>query len=73
MIFMKNYFTVLINGDPFNCDSSMSLSDILRYLDIDLNNVVVEYNNDIINKLQFHSLFFNPNDSIEIISIVGGG
>nr|YP_009398138.1 thiamin biosynthesis protein S [Gredgaria maugeana]ARW67324.1 thiamin biosynthesis protein S [Gredgaria maugeana] len=70
---MKNYFTILINGDPFNCYYSMSLFDILKYLDIDINNVIVEYNNDIINKIQFNSLFFKPNDSIEIISIVGGG
>nr|YP_010619751.1 thiamin biosynthesis protein S [Tayloriella tenebrosa]WAX03764.1 thiamin biosynthesis protein S [Tayloriella tenebrosa] len=70
---MKHYFTIFINGDPFNCDFSMSLSDILRYLDIDVNNVIIEYNNDIINKIQFNSLFFKPQDSIEIITIVGGG
>nr|YP_010618976.1 thiamin biosynthesis protein S [Deltalsia parasitica]WAX02989.1 thiamin biosynthesis protein S [Deltalsia parasitica] len=70
---MNNYFTIFINGDPFNCDSSMSLFDILRYLDIDVNNVIIEYNNDIINKIQFNSLLFKPKDSIEIITIVGGG
>nr|YP_009393409.1 thiamin biosynthesis protein S [Symphyocladiella dendroidea]ARW61971.1 thiamin biosynthesis protein S [Symphyocladiella dendroidea] len=70
---MKNYFTVFINGEPFNCDSSMSLSDILRYLDININNVIIEYNNDILNKIQFNSLSLKPKDSIEIITIVGGG
>nr|WGH13064.1 thiamine biosynthesis protein S [Echinothamnion sp.] len=70
---MKHYFTILINGDPFNCYSSMSLFDILKYLDVDINNVIVEYNNDIINKTQFDSLSFKPDDSIEIIGIVGGG
>nr|YP_010619556.1 thiamin biosynthesis protein S [Xiphosiphonia pinnulata]WAX03569.1 thiamin biosynthesis protein S [Xiphosiphonia pinnulata] len=70
---MKNYFTIFINGDPFNCDSSMSLSDILRYLDIDVSNVIIEYNSDIVNQIQFNSLLFKPKDSIEIITIVGGG
>nr|YP_009399599.1 thiamin biosynthesis protein S [Dictyomenia sonderi]ARW69205.1 thiamin biosynthesis protein S [Dictyomenia sonderi] len=70
---MNNYFTIFINGDPFNCDSSMSLLDILRYLDIDVNNVIIEYNNDIIHRIQFNSLLFKPKDAIEIITIVGGG
>nr|YP_010851509.1 thiamine biosynthesis protein S [Echinothamnion hookeri]WGH14448.1 thiamine biosynthesis protein S [Echinothamnion hookeri] len=70
---MKHYFTILINGDPFNCDSSMSLFDIVTYLGIDINNVVVEYNHEIIDRTQFYSLSFRPNDCIEIISIVGGG
>nr|YP_009392146.1 thiamin biosynthesis protein S [Periphykon beckeri]ARW60494.1 thiamin biosynthesis protein S [Periphykon beckeri] len=70
---MKNYFTIFINGDPFNCNSLMSLSDVLVYLDINLNNVIVEYNNDIVSKLNFSCLLFKPNDRIEIISIVGGG
>nr|YP_010850915.1 thiamine biosynthesis protein S [Lophurella mutabilis]WGH13657.1 thiamine biosynthesis protein S [Lophurella mutabilis] len=70
---MKHYFTILINGDPFNCHNSMSLFDILTYLDIDINNIVVEYNNDILDKTQFSSLSFKPNDCLEIISIVGGG
>nr|YP_010619168.1 thiamin biosynthesis protein S [Pterosiphonia complanata]WAX03181.1 thiamin biosynthesis protein S [Pterosiphonia complanata] len=70
---MKSYFTIFINGEPFNCDSYMSLFDILLYLDVDVNNVIIEYNNDIVNKIQFHSLLFKPNDSIEIITIVGGG
>nr|YP_010850717.1 thiamine biosynthesis protein S [Lophurella hookeriana]WGH13459.1 thiamine biosynthesis protein S [Lophurella hookeriana] len=70
---MKDYFTILINGDPFNCHNSMSLFDILTYLDIDINNIVIEYNNDILDNTQFGSLFFKPNDCLEIISIVGGG
>nr|YP_010619945.1 thiamin biosynthesis protein S [Symphyocladia marchantioides]WAX03958.1 thiamin biosynthesis protein S [Symphyocladia marchantioides] len=72
-MYMKNYFTIFINGDPFNCHCSMSLSHILQYLDININNVIIEYNNDIVNKMQFNSLLFKPRDSIEIITIVGGG
>nr|YP_009654459.1 Thiamin biosynthesis protein S [Pleurostichidium falkenbergii]QCH39746.1 Thiamin biosynthesis protein S [Pleurostichidium falkenbergii] len=70
---MKIYFTLFINGDAFNCDPSMSLSDIVKYLDIDMNNIIVEYNNQIINRVQFNSIYFKNHDSIEIISIVGGG
>nr|YP_010951627.1 Sulfur carrier protein ThiS [Laurencia catarinensis]WMP12566.1 Sulfur carrier protein ThiS [Laurencia catarinensis] len=70
---MNNYLTIFINGDPFHCDSSMSLKDILLYLDINLDHVVVEYKSQIIDKKRFNTLFFRSNDSIELITIVGGG
>nr|YP_009394435.1 thiamin biosynthesis protein S [Leptosiphonia brodiei]ARW62997.1 thiamin biosynthesis protein S [Leptosiphonia brodiei] len=70
---MQNYLTIFINGSPFNCDSSMSLNDILNYLDININLVIIEYNHSIVEKQNFNSLYFRNNDSIEVISIVGGG
>nr|YP_009395049.1 thiamin biosynthesis protein S [Polysiphonia stricta]ARW63611.1 thiamin biosynthesis protein S [Polysiphonia stricta] len=70
---MQNYLTIFINGDPFNCEPTMSLFDILIYLGVDINQVIVEYNNNIIDKIEFNILYFNQHDSIEIISIVGGG
>nr|ARW69416.1 thiamin biosynthesis protein S [Polysiphonia sp.] len=70
---MKKYFTVFINGDPFNCDSSISLFELLRYLNVNIDNVIIEYNNIIVHKTQFNDLYFKSNDFIEIISVVGGG
>nr|YP_009395473.1 thiamin biosynthesis protein S [Polysiphonia infestans]ARW64453.1 thiamin biosynthesis protein S [Polysiphonia infestans] len=70
---MQNYLTIFINGDPFNCNVSMSLSDILNYLSIDMNLVVIEYNYSIIQRQDFSNLYFKNNDSIEVMSIVGGG
>nr|ARW68802.1 thiamin biosynthesis protein S [Palisada sp.] len=70
---MQNYLTIFINGDPFHCDSSMSLTDILLYLNVNLDSVLVEYKSQILDKKRFDCLFFHPNDSIEIITIVGGG
>jgi len=67
------YFKVLINGEPFNCDSSMSIRDILVYLNIDLNKVIIEYNKKVINCLQFDQILMNEGDKLEIITIVGGG
>lgn len=70
---MYNYLTIFINGDPFHCDSSMSLTDILLYLNINIDSIVIEYNNRILDRKHFDSLFFQQNDSIEVITIVGGG
>ena len=69
----KEYYKIIVNGEPFNCFKSMSLKDILIYLDINTQEVVVEYNQVIINLSQFDQIFVSPNDCLEIITIVGGG
>nr|YP_009392367.1 thiamin biosynthesis protein S [Osmundaria fimbriata]ARW60929.1 thiamin biosynthesis protein S [Osmundaria fimbriata] len=70
---MHNYFTIFVNGEPFNCPDSMSLYSLLLYLNFEISNIVVEYNNQIIDRTQFDSLFLRQFDRIEIITIVGGG
>lgn len=70
---MQNYLTIFINGSPFNCDSTMSLHDLLNYLSIDVNLVIIEYNHVILDMEDILYLYPQNNDSIEIISIAGGG
>nr|YP_010171052.1 Thiamine biosynthesis protein [Chondria tumulosa]QSD57193.1 Thiamine biosynthesis protein [Chondria tumulosa] len=70
---MQTYLTIFINGEPFHCDSSMSLMNILYYLNINVDTIIIEYNKQIIDRDSFSSLFFKNNDSLEIITIVGGG
>nr|QCI04549.1 Thiamin biosynthesis protein S [Apoglossum ruscifolium] len=70
---MEKYITIFINGEPFNCMISMSLKDLLLYLNFNLNNVVIEYNQEIILQSSYEKLFLSMNDSLEIITIVGGG
>nr|YP_009395266.1 thiamin biosynthesis protein S [Bryothamnion seaforthii]ARW64034.1 thiamin biosynthesis protein S [Bryothamnion seaforthii] len=70
---MQNYLTIFINGEPFNCNNSMSLTNILLYLDINIDHVLVEYNNKILDKAYFNSLSLKNHDCLEIITIVGGG
>jgi sulfur carrier protein len=71
---MKNlYFKVFVNGEPFNCDSSMSIQDVLVYLNIDVRKVIIEYNQVVVNYLQFNQILMQEGDKLEIITIVGGG
>jgi len=69
----KEYYKIIVNGEPFNCYKSMSLQDILIYLDINIQSVIIEYNQVIVNFSQFQYIFVRPNDCLEIITIVGGG
>nr|QCI06970.1 Thiamin biosynthesis protein S [Halydictyon mirabile] len=70
---MEKYITILINGEPFNCQCSMSLKQLLLYLNFDFNSIIIEYNHKILVYSQYENIFFSKNDSIEIITIVGGG
>jgi len=70
---MQQYHTVFINGEPFNCNISMSLQDLLIYLDYRIENILIEYNKQVITSTSFNKLYLNHKDQIEIITIVGGG
>ena len=70
---MVQYNTVFVNGKAFNCCSSMSLKDLLVYLDFNIHLVAVEYNKKVIHSTHFDNIFLDAEDHIEIITIVGGG
>ncbi len=71
---MRNqYLTIQINGEPFHCVNTMSLNNILTYLEVDMNISLVEYNNEIIEDNQLQQIFVKNNDKVEIITVVGGG
>lgn len=70
---MPKYITIFVNGNPFNCDLSMSILDVLVYLSFDVNNVVVEYNNCILDTHAIQDIYMVQHDSVEVITIVGGG
>lgn len=67
------YNTIFVNGETFNCLYSMSLYDLLVYLDFDVSRVVVEYNCQVIPNYHFPNIMMNNNDKLEVITIVGGG
>nr|QCI05542.1 Thiamin biosynthesis protein S [Crouania attenuata] len=69
----EKYFSVFVNGEIFNCLYKMSLQDFLLYLNYDLSLIVIEYNKQIIPKCDWGKLILSSGDSIEIITIVGGG
>lgn len=67
------YNTVFVNGKALNCNNSMSLEDLLVYLDFNINLVAVEYNKKVLTSDAFNRVLLNHQDNIEIITIVGGG
>lgn len=64
---------VTINGKKQSISEGISLTSLLKLLDIDPRQVAVEYNREIIDRKKFDSVCMKESDSLEIITFVGGG
>nr|QUE28069.1 ThiS [Sahlingia subintegra] len=68
-----NKITVKINGEAFSCTSPIFLSQLLEYLDFNIQIIIIEYNSKILNKNMIDTVKLKNKDKIEIVTIVGGG
>lgn len=69
----KKYTGIFINGQAFNCIKSMSLEELLTYMEFNTNSIIVERNKQVISWNDFSHTFLESGDKIEIITIAGGG
>ena len=65
--------TVKINGKPEIIDRQLSLLEYIAQRGLDINKIVVEKNLEIVPKENLVNTHIVDNDSIEIVSFVGGG
>lgn len=70
MILMKIFF---LNGQKYCSEDNFTLLDLLNYFNYDLNIFVLEHNKLIRKKQNWNQIKIKNNDTIEIITIVGGG
>jgi len=66
----KNFF---LNGHEFYVDRDLTINEILQYFNYKNSLFVLEYNNLICDRNEWSQIKIKPNDTIEIITIVGGG
>jgi len=64
---------ITLNGEPYELDEPISVSDLLLQLSIDPRRVAVEYNLLILKRQFFADTFVHDDDRIEIVNFVGGG
>ena len=62
-----------LNGQKYFVKYNLTILDIITYFNYNSSLLVLEYNNLICNKNNWNKIFIQPNDKIEIITIVGGG
>nr|YP_009093364.1 thiamine biosynthesis protein S [Cerataulina daemon]AIR76037.1 thiamine biosynthesis protein S [Cerataulina daemon] len=65
--------TFFLNGQKYVIEKSITLSELLAYFNYNTELLVIEYNRFICPKKLWNSIKITSNNTIEIISIVGGG
>lgn len=73
MVKMSPLVTFFFNGEEYYITQTISLQELIEYFAYQSTLFVVEYNNFICNKNKWNEIKIQENDSIEIITIVGGG
>ena len=64
---------ITLNGDRFELDQPLSVTDLLARLDIDPRRVAIEHNLTIIRRHTFTDVMVKEGDTVEIVNFVGGG
>lgn len=62
-----------VNGKDVNLEGDKTIRDLLLELKIKENRVVVELNREIVAKEDYRNINLKEDDTIEVISFVGGG
>lgn len=64
---------MIINGEKTDLPTGISITELLRQLNLDRDKIVIEVNCELISKDQYASVLLKQDDQVEIISFVGGG
>ena len=66
-----HYF--FLNGQKYGTHDTLSLLELVKYFNYNSALLVLEYNNLICKRKNWSKIFIQNNDTIEIVTIVGGG
>lgn len=64
---------IIINGEKKEIKESISLSNLLKELDLKEETVAVELNLNIVDKKKYDETLVKEGDKLEIVHFVGGG
>ena len=70
---MVQIYPFFFNGQKYITSYRLTISDLIHYFGYNQELLVVEYNQFICNKLDWEKIFIEYNDTLEIVTIVGGG
>ncbi len=65
--------TVTINGETKEVPPGLTVAKLLAHLELNLARVAIERNLDILPRNRWSGTPVEPNDSYEIVQLVGGG
>ena len=64
---------ITLNGEPFELDGPLPVTELLARLSIDPRRVAVEHNLTILKRHAFPAVVVQEGDRVEIVNFVGGG
>lgn len=64
---------ITLNGERFEIDRPVTVSDLLATLAIDERRVAVEHNLTVVKRQTFPTVLVREGDTVEIVNFVGGG
>ena len=64
---------ITLNGEPFELEQPLSVTDLLAKLEIDPRRVAIEHNLAIIKRQTYPTVVIGEGDRLEIVNAVGGG
>jgi len=64
---------IIINGENQQVPGSLTVEDLLRYMEIQGDRVAVELNRQIVRRDQWAGTLLQDKDRLEIVQFVGGG
>jgi sulfur carrier protein len=64
---------VIINGAEQDVEDGLSLSELLKKLELSSARIAVELNLEVVRKTEWSNIMLKENDKLEIIHFVGGG
>ena len=70
---MNQIYPFFLNGQKYITAYNPTILELIHYFGYNKSLLVVEYNQFICNKAEWNKIFIQENDTIEIVTIVGGG
>ena len=64
---------IIVNGQTRECEDDMTVTDLVRSLDLDAARVAVELNGAIVPRATFDDTLLHDDDKVEVVHFVGGG
>ena len=66
-------YVLKINGEAYTYSSSFTVFSLLQYLGFKIDLLVIDYNGTVLPKECWHSTWLKNNDTLEFLTVAGGG
>ena len=70
---MKHALQIILNGDRFELNGPLTVSQLLSWLEIDPRRVAIEHNLTVVRRAAYDGTLVREGDQVEIVNFVGGG